>query len=102
MSTSQTNEAEIRKNLIEDDLVEAIVTLPGQLFYSTQIPVCVWVITKNKAARGQRDRKGEILFIDARKLGHMVDRIRRELQRGRHPEGGPHLPRLAGNTRGNL
>src|SRR5690606_16120951 len=79
MSTSQSNEAEIRKNLIEADLVEAIVTLPGQLFYSTQIPVCVWVITKNKAARGQRNRKGEILFIDARKLGHMVDRTRREL-----------------------
>ncbi|MEW9033915.1 MAG: methylmalonyl-CoA mutase family protein, partial [Planifilum fimeticola] len=79
MSTNQTNEAEIRKNLIEADLVEAIVTLPGQLFYSTQIPVCVWVITKNKAARGQRNRKGEILFIDARKLGHMVDRTRREL-----------------------
>lgn len=80
MSTGQTNEAEIRKNLIENDRVEAIITLPGQLFYSTQIPVCVWVMTHNKAARGQRDRKGEILFIDARKLGHMVDRVRRELR----------------------
>lgn len=80
MSTGQTSEAEIRKNLVEEDLVEAIITLPGQLFYSTQIPVCVWIITRNKAARGQRDRKGEILFIDARKLGHMVDRVRRELR----------------------
>lgn len=79
MSTNQSSEAEIRKQLIEQDLVEAIITLPGQLFYSTQIPVCVWVLTKNKAARGQRDRKGEILFLDARKLGVMVDRVRREL-----------------------
>jgi type I restriction enzyme M protein len=79
MSTNQSSEATIRKNLIENDLVEAIVTLPGQLFYSTQIPVCVWVMTKNKAARNHRNRKGEILFIDARKLGHMVDRVRREL-----------------------
>ena len=86
---------EIRKTLIEADLVEAIVTLPGQLFYSTQIPVCVWVITKNKAARGQRNRKGEILFIDARKLGHMVDRTRRELSDEDIPKGRPHLPRLA-------
>lgn len=80
MSTGQTSEAEIRKNLVEEDLVEAIITLPGQLFYSTQIPVCVWIMTRNKAVRGQRDRKGEILFIDARKLGHMVDRVRRELR----------------------
>jgi type I restriction enzyme M protein len=80
MSTNQSQEAEIRRNLIEADLVEAIVTLPGQLFYSTQIPVCVWVMTKNKAGRGQRNRKGEILFIDARKLGHMVDRVHRELR----------------------
>ncbi|WP_370589809.1 type I restriction-modification system subunit M [Thermoactinomyces sp. CICC 10523] len=79
MSTNQSSEATIRKNLIENDLVEAIVTLPGQLFYSTQIPVCVWVMTKNKAAKNHRNRKGEILFIDARKLGHMVDRVRREL-----------------------
>ncbi|SMP05751.1 type I restriction enzyme M protein [Laceyella tengchongensis] len=79
MSTNQSREVAIRKNLIENDLVEAIVTLPGQLFYSTQIPVCVWVMTKNKAAKNHRNRKGEILFIDARKLGYMVDRVRREL-----------------------
>ncbi|MRG27256.1 type I restriction-modification system subunit M [Laceyella tengchongensis] len=79
MSTNQSREVAIRKNLIENDLVEAIVTLPGQLFYSTQIPVCVWVMTKNKAAKNHRNRKSEILFIDARKLGYMVDRVRREL-----------------------
>jgi len=79
MSTSTTSEAEIRKNLVERDRVDCIVTLPGQLFYSTQIPACLWFITRNKAARGMRDRRGEILFIDARKLGHMVDRTHREL-----------------------
>jgi type I restriction enzyme M protein len=78
MSTNQTSEAAIRKGLIENDLVDAIITLPGQLFYSTQIPVCLWFLTKNKAARGHRDRRGEILFIDARKLGHMVSRIHKE------------------------
>jgi type I restriction enzyme M protein len=79
MSTNTTSEAEIRKNLVEKDRVDCIVTLPGQLFYSTQIPVCLWFITKNKAAEGMRDRRGEILFIDARKMGYMVDRVHREL-----------------------
>jgi type I restriction enzyme M protein len=79
MSTSITSEAEIREKLVEKDNVDCIVTLPGKLFYSTQIPVCLWFITKNKAARGYRDRRGEILFIDARKMGHMVDRTHREL-----------------------
>ncbi|MED2973217.1 class I SAM-dependent DNA methyltransferase [Fictibacillus sp. B-59209] len=78
MSTSTSGEHEIRKNLIDNDLVECIVTLPGQLFYSTQIPVCLWFITRNKAAKGQRDRKGEILFIDARKIGYMADRTHKE------------------------
>jgi len=77
MSTNTNAEAEIRKNITEDDLVDAMVTLPSQLFYSAQIPVCLWFITKNKAARGHRDRKGEILFIDARKLGYMEDRVHR-------------------------
>ncbi|RSL29693.1 SAM-dependent DNA methyltransferase [Salibacterium salarium] len=81
MSTSQKSELEIRKNLVNNDLVECIVTLPGQLFYSTQIPVSLWFVTKNKAARGQRNRKGETLFIDARKLGHMADRTHREFSK---------------------
>ncbi|HBZ08800.1 MAG TPA: SAM-dependent DNA methyltransferase [Bacillus bacterium] len=78
MSTSTTAELEIRKNLIENDLVECIVTLPGQLFYSTQIPVCLWFITNNKGRNGKRERSGEILFIDARKLGHMATRTLKE------------------------
>ncbi len=73
MSSSQSGEGEIRKNLIEADLVDCMVALPGQLFYSTQIPACLWFL----ACR--RKRSGEILFIDARKLGRMVDRTHREL-----------------------
>ena len=73
MSSSQSGEGGIRKNLIEAELVDCMVALPGQLFYSTQIPACLWFL-----ARGRRQR-GEILFIDARKLGRMVDRTHREL-----------------------
>jgi len=73
MSSSQSSEGQIRKNLIEAELVDCMVALPGQLFYSTQIPACLWFL-----ARGRR-RRGEILFIDARKLGRMVDRTHREL-----------------------
>jgi type I restriction enzyme M protein len=78
MSSNTSGEGEIRKNLIEADLVECIVTLPGQLFYSTQIPVCVWFVSKNKLKTGKRTRNGEILFIDARKLGFMADRTHKE------------------------
>ncbi|WP_019638851.1 type I restriction-modification system subunit M [Paenibacillus fonticola] len=79
MSTSTTSELEIRRKLVDDDRVDCIVTLPGQLFYSTQIPVCLWFMARNKAPKGLRDRRGEILFIDARKMGHMVDRTHKEL-----------------------
>ena len=65
MSTSTSAELEIRKNLIEEDIVECIVTLPGQLFYSTQIPVCLWFVTKNKE---RHNRKGEILFMENCKM----------------------------------
>jgi type I restriction enzyme M protein len=78
MSTNTSGEGEIRKNLIEADIVECIVTLPGQLFYSTQIPVCIWFVSKNKSKTGKRTRNGEILFIDARKLGFMADRTHKE------------------------
>lgn len=78
MSTSTTAELEIRKNMVEQDLVECIVTLPGQIFYSTQIPVCLWFVTRNKAKNGKRERQGEILFIDARKIGFMADRTHKE------------------------
>lgn len=80
MSSNTSNEGEIRKNLIEADLVDCIVAMPGQLFYSTGIPVCLWFINRNKANNSNhRSRKGEILFIDARKMGELVDRVHREL-----------------------
>ena len=73
MSSSQSGEGTIRKNLIEADLVDCMVALPGQLFYSTQIPACLWFLARS------RPRRGEVLFIDARRLGRMVDRTHREL-----------------------
>jgi type I restriction enzyme M protein len=82
MSSNQSGEGEIRKALIEADLVDCMVALPGQLFYSTQIPVCLWFLTRNKAAdakRHFRDRRKETLFIDARKMGTLTDRVHREL-----------------------
>jgi type I restriction enzyme M protein len=95
MSSNQSGEGEIRRNIVEADLVDCMVALPGQLFYSTQIPACLWFLARNKSgispsparsARedghrpgGGRDRRGEVLFIDARKLGRMVDRTHREL-----------------------
>jgi len=82
MSSNQSGEGEIRRALIEADLVDCMVALPGQLFYSTQIPVCLWFLSKSKAADGQRgfrDRRGHTLFIDARKLGTLIDRVHREL-----------------------
>lgn len=78
MSSQQSGEGDIRKAMIEEDRVDCMVALPGQLFYSTQIPACLWFLARDKGANGHRDRKGEILFIDARKLGHLVDRTRRE------------------------
>ena len=79
MSTNTSGEGEIRKNLIEADLVDCMVALPGQLFYATQIPVCLWFLARDRRNGKFRDRRGEILFIDARKLGNMVDRTHREL-----------------------
>jgi type I restriction enzyme M protein len=79
MSSNQSGEGEIRKNIIEADLVDCMVAMPGQLFYSTQIPVCLWFISRDKINSHFRDRHGQILFIDARKLGAMTDRVHREL-----------------------
>ncbi len=94
MSSNQSGEGEIRKNIIEADSVDCMVALPGQLFYSTQIPVCLWFIARDKRGgtgvspvkkHGQdgratfRDRRGQTLFIDARKMGTMIDRVHREL-----------------------
>ena len=76
MSSNQSGEGEIRKNLIEAGLVDCIVALPGQLFRSTQIPACLWFLRRS---RRDGERMGETLFIDARKIGHMIDRTRRDL-----------------------
>ncbi|OIP44221.1 MAG: restriction endonuclease subunit M, partial [Fibrobacteres bacterium CG2_30_45_31] len=81
MSSNTNNEGEIRKALIEADRVECMVALPGQLFTNTQIPACIWFLTKNKnAIGGKRNRRGEILFIDARQLGYMKDRVLRDFK----------------------
>ncbi|MDE0460588.1 MAG: class I SAM-dependent DNA methyltransferase [Chromatiales bacterium] len=79
MSSAQSGEGEIRKNLVEADLVDCMVALPGQLFYSTQIPACLWFLARDRRDGRFRDRRGEVLFIDARTLGCMVDRTHREL-----------------------
>jgi type I restriction enzyme M protein len=79
MSSSQSGEGEIRRNLIEANLVDCMIALPGQLFYSTQIPVCLWFLARDRKNGKFRDRRGQVLFIDARKLGRMVDRTHREL-----------------------
>lgn len=90
MSSNQSGEGTIRQALIEADLVDCMVALPGQLFYSTQIPVCLWFLVKDKRARKVkhgddpmpdclRDRRKETLFIDARKMGTLIDRVHREL-----------------------
>jgi len=79
MSSNQSGEGEIRKAIVEADLVDCLVALPGQLFYSTQIPVCLWFLARSKKNGRFRDRRGETLFLDARKLGTMVDRTHREL-----------------------
>ncbi|QAR34022.1 SAM-dependent DNA methyltransferase [Geovibrio thiophilus] len=79
MSSNTSGEGEIRKNIIEADLVDCMIALPGQLFYTTQIPVCLWFIARNKGRNGHRERKGETLFIDARKMGRLEDRVHRVL-----------------------
>ena len=80
MSSSQSGEGDIRKAMIEGGVVDCMIALPGQLFYSTQIPACLWFLAKNRKNGRFRDRSDEILFIDARKLGVMVDRTRREFE----------------------
>lgn len=82
MSSNTSGEGKIRQELIEKDLVDCMIALPGQLFYTTQIPVCLWFITKHKkedSDKGYRNRQGETLFIDARNMGSMVDRTHKEL-----------------------
>ena len=79
MSSAQSGEGDIRRAMVEGDVVDCMIALPGQLFYSTQIPACLWFLSRNKnPGHSWRDRSNEVLFIDARKLGHMVDRTRKE------------------------
>ena len=78
MSSNQSGEGEIRKAIIEADLVDCMVALPGQLFYSTPIPACLWFLARSKKNGKFRDRRGETLFIDARKLGFLTDRVHRD------------------------
>ncbi|MTI88830.1 MAG: type I restriction-modification system subunit M [Balneolaceae bacterium] len=87
MSSNTSGEGEIRKNLLENDLVECMVALPGQLFTNTQIPACIWFLTKNKTngtktpdGEGKGDRSGKVLFIDAREKGYMKDRVLRDFK----------------------
>ena len=106
MSSNTSGEGELRRSMIENDLVDCMIALPGQLFYTTQIPVCLWFMTKSKKEdkeHGYRNREGETLFIDAREMGTMIDRTQKELtdedlakiaqtyhawrNGGRHPEG---------------
>jgi len=79
MSSNTSNEGEIRKNMITADIVDCMVALPSQLFYNTMIPACLWFVTRDKKDHLFRDRRGQILFIDARNMGVMIDRRHREL-----------------------
>ena len=81
MTSTTSGEGDIRKAMVEGDVVQCILALPGQLFRSTGIPVCVWFFARSKAAGkgGSVDRRGQVLFIDARELGHMIDRVERTL-----------------------
>ena len=79
MSSAQSGEGDIRRAMVEGDVVDCMIALPGQLFYSTQIPACLWFLARDKKNHKFRDRRGEVLFIDARKLGQMADRTRKEL-----------------------
>jgi type I restriction enzyme M protein len=74
MSSSQNSEGEIRRAMVDADVVEVMIALPGQLFFNTQIPACLWFLAKQKTTR-----QGEVLFIDARKLGSMISRVQAEL-----------------------
>src|SRR3989339_170507 len=79
MSSNQSNEGEIRKNIIEADIVDCMVSLPTQLFYNVMIPACLWFVSRDKKNHRFKDRRGKVLFIDARKMGLMIDRRHREL-----------------------
>jgi type I restriction enzyme M protein len=79
MSTNTSSEGEIRRSIIENNLVDCMIAMPGQLFYTTQIPVCLWFVARNKKNGKFRNRSGRTLFIDARKMGALIDRVHRDL-----------------------
>jgi type I restriction enzyme M protein len=79
LSSKTNGEGDIRQAIIEADLLDCVVALPGQLFFNTQIPACLWLLSKNKADRRFRDRRGETLFIDCRRMGEMISRTQREM-----------------------
>ena len=79
LTSNTSGEGEIRRRLVEADLVDCIVGLPGQLFFTTAIPVCLWFVNRNKASSGERDRRGETLFLDARSMGSKISRTQIEL-----------------------
>jgi len=79
MASNQSGEGEVRKNIIEADLVDCMIALPAQLFYGALIPACLWFLARDKRNGKFRARRGQTLFIDARKMGHLVDRVHREL-----------------------
>jgi type I restriction enzyme M protein len=79
MSSQQSGEGEIRKAIVQADLVDCMIALPGQLFYGSMIPAALWFLSRDKAGGKFQDRRGQILFIDARKMGHLVDRRHRDL-----------------------
>lgn len=82
MSSNTNDEGNIRRRIVEADLVECMVALPGQLFTNTQIPACIWFLTKSKKAAGEKaDRRGKTLFLDARNIGYMKDRVLRDFTR---------------------
>ncbi|MBU4502434.1 MAG: type I restriction-modification system subunit M [Nanoarchaeota archaeon] len=79
MSSNTSGEGEIRKNIVEEDIVDCMIAIPSQLFYNTMIPACLWFIARDKKNHKFSDRRGKVLFIDARKMGFLVDRRHREL-----------------------
>jgi type I restriction enzyme M protein len=104
MSSNQSGEGEIRRKIIEADLVDCIMALPTQLFYTTGIPVCLWFLARDKKNHKFRDRRGETLFIDARKMGQLTDRTHRELthEEIREIAGTYHAWRGENQTRGYI
>ncbi len=92
LTTMTSGEGKIREDLVSADVVDCVVALPAQLFYTTGIPVCLWFFDRNKASSGERDRRGETLFIDARQMGSKISRTQIELSEGE-------IERIAGTYR---